>query len=143
MSELVHEKNIVGDGKCGNTVVLHQFATGRCRLYWYCLKGGNLLTEDIRTFKEPSWREAILKARGSWLEFKGEGRSEPNDDPWFRWVDTFKPMKTHIAPNLANEEGGPEFRFETYVKEYEFVESVNKTHPKRVWTEVIGDDGET
>lgn len=53
------------------------------------------------------------------------------------WFDTFEPQKNHLDEN-ASYDG---YMFETFGKELEYVLSVSRETPNRVWTLVDADNG--
>lgn len=56
------------------------------------------------------------------------------EDQLADWDYKYKPMKNHITKNDDD-------KFETYGEELEFVRSILKTEPNRVWTLIEGDQG--
>ncbi len=54
---------------------------------------------------------------------------------WDTWVERYKPIQNTIAQHR------PEFMFETFGDEYQFVVETNKTMPGKVWTLTEGDNG--
>ena len=54
---------------------------------------------------------------------------------WDRWVARYKPIQNTIAQHR------PEFMFETYGVEYQFIVETNEKEPGKVWTLTEGDSG--
>lgn len=56
------------------------------------------------------------------------------EDQLDAWEAKYQPIQNHIDPKSYD-------KFETYGEELDYVLSINKTDPKRVWTLVDGEDG--
>ena len=54
---------------------------------------------------------------------------------WDTWVERYKPVQNTIAQHR------PEFMFETYGDEYQFIVETNEKEPRKVWTLTEGDSG--
>ncbi len=54
---------------------------------------------------------------------------------WDTWVERYKPIQNTIAQHR------PEFMFETYGDEYQFIVETNEKEPGKVWTLTEGDSG--
>jgi hypothetical protein len=61
------------------------------------------------------------------------------EDQLDAWIAKYQPIKNQYAKKQAGE--FVEDKFETYGNDLEFVLSVCKTDPRKVWTLVDGDDG--
>lgn len=55
------------------------------------------------------------------------------------WEEKYQPLKNHFSEKVNGE--FQEDKFETYGQELEYVLSIAKTDPNRVWTLSDGDDG--
>jgi len=56
------------------------------------------------------------------------------EDELTAWEEKYHPMQNHIT-NIGDD------KFETYGVELDYVWSINKTEPARVWTLIEGDSG--